>query len=51
MGWVSIPARVGWHTLAASLAIPAFPLAFLERVFERSATYEVYLRYGAPKVL
>lgn len=45
---VAFPSRILWHALAASLAGPAFVMAFLELLCKRTATYEVYLRLCSP---
>jgi 2-polyprenyl-3-methyl-5-hydroxy-6-metoxy-1,4-benzoquinol methylase len=49
--WSGVPvlSRIGWNIIAALLAVPAFVLAFLEWLFKRTATYEVYLQRGSPK--
>jgi 2-polyprenyl-3-methyl-5-hydroxy-6-metoxy-1,4-benzoquinol methylase len=48
---VSIPSRIGWTTLAALLAFPAFVMAFIEWLCKRTATYEVYLRRGSTNLV
>jgi hypothetical protein len=46
----SILSQIVWTLLAFLLAFPAFFLAFLESLYKRSATYEVYFRRGLSKV-
>lgn len=45
---VAFHSRIAWHVFAAFLFVPAFVMAFLEFLFKRSATYEIYLRKCIP---